>query len=90
MSADDLQRTVAFIGERVDAHLRSRSGTWLASFAELVAMAEDSGVPTGPLQPVLRSLLGPDASEALDDEQREVLRDALVGRWAASRYRDLR
>jgi len=90
MSDDDLQRTVASICDLVDAHLASRSGTWLASFTELVAMAEDSGVPTRPLQPVLLSLLGPDASEVLDDEHREVLRDALVGRWAARRYRDSR
>ena len=67
-------------------HLSRRSGTWLASFAELVATADDSGVPISGLQPVLASLLGPDADgEVLEQEQRKVLIDALVGRWAATR-----
>jgi len=84
----NLERTVAFIRDRVHAHLSGRSGTWLASFAELVAMAEESGVPTAGLQPVLTSHLGSDADdEVLDQEQREALIDALVGRWAAARYR---
>jgi hypothetical protein len=88
--ADDLQRAIAFIRDRVDAHLSGRSGTWLASYAELVAMAEDSGVPVAALQPVLTSLLGPEGDgEVLDQEEREALIDALVGRWAASRFRDL-
>jgi hypothetical protein len=52
-------------------------------------MAEDSGVFVAPLQPVLTGLLGPDgAGEVLDHEEREALIDALVGRWAATRYRD--
>ena len=83
----DLERTVAFIRDRVDAHLAGRSGTWLASFAELVAMAEESGVPTAGLQPALTSHLGCAADgEVPDQEQREGLIDALVGRWAAARY----
>jgi len=86
---DDLERAVAFIRGRVEAHLAGRSGTWLASYAELVAMATDSGVSVSALQPVLTSLLGPDAAgEVLDDEEREALIDALVGRWAASRFPD--
>jgi hypothetical protein len=86
---DDLQRAVAFIRDRVDAHLSDRSGTWLASFGELVLMAEESGVPIAALQPALTSLLGPDGDgEVLDQEEREALIDALVGRWAATRYRD--
>jgi hypothetical protein len=53
-------------------------------------MAADSGVPVAALQPVLTSLLGPDGDgEVLDHEEREALIDALVGRWAASRFRDL-
>ena len=49
-------------------------------------MAEDSGVPIAGLLPVLTSLLGPDRDgEVLDHEEREVLIDALVGRWAATR-----
>ena len=83
----NLDRTVAFIRDRVHAHLSGRSGTWLASFAELVAMAEESGVPTAGLQPVLTSLLGSAADgEVLDQEERAALIDALVGRWAAARY----
>ena len=83
----NLDRTVAFIRDRVHAHLSGRSGTWLASFAELVAMAEESGVPTARLQPVLTSLLGSAADgEVLDQEERAALIDALVGRWAAARY----
>ena len=84
-----MQRTVAVIRDQVDTHLSGRSGTWLASFVELVAVAEASGVPIGGLQPVLTSLLGPDADgEVLDHEERKVLIDALVGRWAAIRYRE--
>jgi len=83
----NLERTVALIRDRVDAHLSGRSGTWLASFAELVAMAEESGVPTAGLQTVLANHLGADADdEVLDQEAREALIDALVGRWAAARY----
>ena len=82
----DLDRTVAFIRDRVHAHLSDRSGTWLASFAELVAIAEESGVPTG-LQPALARHLGAHG-EVLDQEEREALIDALVGRWAAARYRE--
>lgn len=83
------ERTVEFIRDRVHAHLAGRSGTWLASFAELVAMAEESGVPTAGLQPVLTIYLGPDADgEVLDPEKREALIGALVGRWAAARERD--
>ncbi len=86
---DDLQTSIAFIRDRVRAHLSGRSGTWLASFIELVAMAEESGVPIGSLQPVLDSLLGPDADEEVHDQaKREALIDALVGRWAAARYRE--
>jgi hypothetical protein len=52
-------------------------------------MAEDSGVPIAGLQPVLAALLGPDGDgEVVDHEQRAALIDALVGRWAASRYGD--
>jgi hypothetical protein len=84
-----MERTVALIRDRVLAHLSGRSGTWLASYAELVAMAEESGVPTGGLQPVLTSHVGPDAdAEVLDQEDREALIEALVGRWAAARDRD--
>jgi len=85
----NFERTVAFIRDRVHAHLSGRSGTWLASFTELVAMAEESGVPTGELQPVLTDHLDPDADgEVHDGEKREALIDALVGRWAAARYRE--
>lgn len=85
----NLDRTVAFIRDRVHAHLSGRSGTWLASFAELVAMAEESGVSTSGLQPILTSHLGAAADgEVLDQEEREALIDALVGRWAAARYRE--
>ena len=85
----NLERTVALLRDRVHAHLAGRSGTWLASFAELVAMAEECGVPTAGLQPVLDSHLGADADgEVLDQEEREALIDALIGRWAAARYRE--
>jgi hypothetical protein len=84
----NLERTVTVIRDRVHEHLSGRSGTWLASFAELVAMAEECGVPTAGLQPVLASHLGSDADgDVLDQEDREALIDALVGRWAAARYR---
>ena len=47
-------------------------------------MAADSGMPVAGLQPVLTNLLGPDGDgEVLDDEEREVLIDALVGRWGS-------
>jgi hypothetical protein len=80
---DDLQRTVASIRDQVDAHLCGRSGTWLASFAELVAMAGDGGVPVGGLELLLTGLRG----EGPGREHREALIDALVGRWAAHRDR---
>ena len=85
----NLDRTVAFIRERVHVHLAGRSGTWLASFAELVAMAEERGVPMAGLQPLPTSQPGSDANEeGFDMEEREALIDALVGRWAAARYLD--
>jgi len=52
-------------------------------------MAEESGVPTAALQSVLASHLGPDADgEVHDQEVREALINALVGRWAAARFRE--
>jgi len=78
---------IASVRDQVDTALSSRPGTWLASFAELVAMADDSGVPVRGLRSVIDGLLGPDAAgEVLDQEQREALIDSLVGRWAATRY----
>ncbi|MEA2190799.1 MAG: hypothetical protein QOI73_920 [Solirubrobacteraceae bacterium] len=92
MAQEDLQECVRHIRDQVTAHLAGRSGTWLASYAELAAMAEDRGVPMAGLQPDITDLLGPDADgEVLEQEKREVLIDALVGRWAATEYlkRDL-
>lgn len=87
VGAPDLERIVALIRERVLADLSGPADTWLASFAGLVATAEESGVPTAGLQSVLTSHPGPDADgEVLDQEKREALIDALVGRWAAARY----
>jgi len=84
---DDFQRTIAAIADQVDAHLSGRSRTWLASFAELVATADESGVPMRGLAPAIDGLLGPDANgHVLEQEEREALIDALVGRWAATRY----
>ncbi len=52
-------------------------------------MAEESGVSTDALQPVLTRHRGSDADgEVLDEEVREALINALVGRWAAARYRE--
>jgi len=85
----NFDQTVAFIRDRVQAHLSGRSGTWLASFAELVAMAEESGVSTAGLQPALTRQLGAAADGGvLDEAEREALIDALVGRWAAAQYRE--
>lgn len=87
MPPDDLQQSIRSIRDQVTTHLAGRSGTWLASFAELVDIAEDRGVPIVGLQPVLTSLLDPDAhGEVLEDGQREALIDALVGRWAATQF----
>jgi len=87
MPRQNLQQSVRYIRDQVTTHLAGRSGTWLASFAELVAVADDRGVPIAVLQPVLDDPLGPDGDgEVLEHEQREALIDALVGRWAASDY----
>ncbi|MDX6691346.1 MAG: hypothetical protein QOG15_2803 [Solirubrobacteraceae bacterium] len=70
------------IRDQVKTHLAARSGTWLASFAELVVSAAESGVPVGPLQTHVSRLRGPGADgEVHDDGEREALIDALVGRW---------
>jgi hypothetical protein len=87
MTREEMNQAIRSIHDQVATHLADRSGTWLASFAELVAMAGDSGVPTGGLQPVLDRLLGRDAAgEVLEHEERRALVDALVGRWAATCY----
>jgi len=83
--ADDLPRAAALLGTDVEAHLSRRTGTWLASFAELVLLAEARGVSVAALQPELDRLLGPDADgDVLDQDKRDALVHALVGRWAAS------
>jgi hypothetical protein len=70
--------------DQVRTHLAGRSGTWLASFAELVDVAVDSGVPIGRLQARVIGLLGPGAEgEVHEPGNREALVDALVGRWAS-------
>ncbi len=87
MPWEDLQECVRQIRDQVTNHLAGRSGTWLASYAELAAAAEDRGVPMAGLQPAITDLLGPDADgDVLEHEKREVLIDALVGRWAATEY----
>lgn len=69
------------IRERVDAHLAGRSETWLSSFAELVTVASDDGVPVAAIQPAVTRLLGDDS--VVDVDERKALIDALIGRWAA-------
>jgi hypothetical protein len=85
MSRDDLLRAASILGIEAEVHLSGRAGTWLASFAELVLVAEVRGVSVAALQPELDRLLGPDADgEVFDQDTRDALIDALVGRWAAS------
>jgi len=82
---DDLRRAATLLKDEVEAHLSGRTGTWLASFAELVLVAQQRGVPVSALQPELDRLLGPDADgEVLEQDKRDALVHALVGRWAAS------
>ena len=85
MCGADLLRAASLRRDDVDAHLSGRTGTWLASFAELVLLADDRGVRVAALQPELDRLLGlDDDGEALEQDTRDALIDALVGRWAAS------
>ena len=75
---------VSAIRNQITTRLAGRTGTWLASFAELVAVADDAGVPVGALQTHVTSLLGSCADgEVHDDEDRAALIDALVGRRAS-------
>ncbi|MDX6688851.1 MAG: hypothetical protein QOG15_308 [Solirubrobacteraceae bacterium] len=84
MEGHDRHRPIRLIRDQVATHLADRSGTWLASFAELVATAGDNGVPIGTLQAYVTSLLGPSAQgEVHEDDAREALIDALVGRSAS-------
>ena len=85
MSTDDLLWAISRRGNEAEAHLSGRTGTWLASFAELVLVAGDGGVSVAALQPELGRLLGPDADgEVVEQDKRDALVHALVGRWAAS------
>ena len=50
-------------------------------------MAHESGVPTADLQPVINHHLRSAADGAvLDQNDRDALIEALVGRWAAAQY----
>ena len=85
MFTADLLRAVSLRRNDVEAHLSGRTGTWLASFAELLLLADDRGVCVAALQPELDRLRGPDDDgEVLEQDTRDALIDALVGRWAAS------
>ena len=84
MAGRGRQRAVGFIRDQIQAHLAGRTGSWLASFAELVDMAADRGAPMGDLATNVTALLGPGADGEVDDDvDREALIDALAGRWAS-------
>lgn len=83
-AGEDIDRAICVLREHIQMYLVGRSGTWLASFAKVVAIAVDSGAPVGNLAAHVTHLLGPDAvGEVHEDEDREALVDALAGRWAS-------
>jgi len=80
----NLGQNVDAIRDLIDAHLAGRSGTWIASFAELMAIADDRGVPIFAMQPTVTRRLAREGDGEQDDAAgREALKDALIGRWAA-------
>lgn len=80
----DIDQNVDAIRDLIDAHLAGRSGTWIASFAELMAIADDRGVPIFAMQPTVTRRLAREGDGEQDDAAgREALKDALIGRWAA-------
>jgi len=80
----NIGQNVDAIRDLIDAHLAGRTGTWIASFAELMAIADDRGVPIFAMQPIVARRLAQEGDGEQDDAAgREALKDALIGRWAA-------
>ena len=80
----NIGQNVDAIRDLIDAHLAGRSGTWIASFAELMAIADDRGVSIFAMQPTVTRRLAREGDGEQDDAAgREALKEALIGRWAA-------
>jgi hypothetical protein len=83
-AAGQADGSVAVIRDQVKAHLAGRSGTWLGSFCDAIALADNAGVRTDPLRVHVAELFGPRADGEVDDiDIRDALVEALVGRRAS-------